>query len=192
MNLWATLGVQISPVYVLRLLSVWNTSFRTAVIWRNICHAVPTPCHIITGCHSRQLWGMFLHAGNQLPFLHYNCTGWMQHSAEQRDLKGPEWGNSTTPSATKDRREEWWLAFGRRACISCVGPDGSVIKFCSGLRYYWDFCSRHSILWYLCYFHWVGLLCQNLAWETFKLFWGKNSQRCSGFVFKFKVAFKQG
>lgn len=111
---------------------------------------------------------------------------------QNRDLKGPEWGNSTTPSATKDRWEERWLAFGRRACISCVGPDGSVIKFCSGLRYYWDFCSRHSIPWYLCHFHWVGPLCQNLAWETFKLFWGKNSQRCSGFVFKFKVAFKQG
>lgn len=44
----------------------------------------------------RQLWGMFLHARDQLPFLHYSCTGWIQQSGEQRDLKGPTMRKETT------------------------------------------------------------------------------------------------
>lgn len=38
----ATLGLQATPVYVLRLLLVWNNSFGTVVMWRSIWHAVPT------------------------------------------------------------------------------------------------------------------------------------------------------
>lgn len=46
------------------------------------------PGHIVTSCHARQLWDMILHAEDQLLFLHYSCTGCIQKSGEQRDLKG--------------------------------------------------------------------------------------------------------
>lgn len=50
------------------------------------CCAYPAG-HIVTSCHcARQLWGVFLHARDQ---LHYNCMGWVQQSGEKRDLKGP-------------------------------------------------------------------------------------------------------
>lgn len=54
------------------------------------------PGRIVTGCHARQLWGLFLHAGVQLPFLLYNCTGWIQQSEEQKDLKGPKMRKEAT------------------------------------------------------------------------------------------------
>lgn len=86
--------------------------------------------------------------------------------------KRPEGSQSEERShgtATKDRGEEWWSGFRRWSSISCVGPDGSVVKY---LRYSWDFYLSHSILWYLCHLHWLAF-CVKILCGKLKLFWGK-------------------